>query len=352
MSTSANNLSQALDSLASIQKNPPITKNEAGLVHQWSPREAQAIQVALVTRRPLLIRGEPGCGKTQLAAAVAHELGWALHARTVHPRIEAQDLVYQFDAVKRLAYAHRHQTTNDDLDSPRYYEPGPLWWALDWCSAAKAGRRPLCASEQGKDKTQPVGHVVLIDEIDKADSDLPNALLELFGERQLTVPCQQAPLKFPSQGMNPPLILITTNEDRELPAPFLRRCVVLSMDVQADDVSWLVSKRGRAHFSAKSETNIKYLSGEVLKLAAELMVQERIAFRQAGLVPPGVAEYIDLLEALHALQKAHSWDESHLKKEISALARYLYRKHGGPDLPVDLQQTAGLDATTHSGLKT
>lgn len=90
----------------------------------------------------------------------------------------------------------------------------------------------------------------------------------------------------------------------------------------------------------------------MLKLAAELMVQERIAFRQAGLVPPGVAEYIDLLEALHALQKAHSWDESHLKKEISALARYLYRKHGGPDLPVDLQQTAGLDATTHSGLKT
>ncbi len=73
--------------------------------HLWKQREVNAITIALASQRPLLVRGEPGTGKSQLARAAAAALGWPLHGSTLHVRSEAQDLLYQFDAVRRLADA-------------------------------------------------------------------------------------------------------------------------------------------------------------------------------------------------------------------------------------------------------
>lgn len=338
-------LSQALAALARCDDQHTTRRSAGGsmqasaLRHRWSRRESEAIEVALVTRRPLLIRGEPGCGKTQIASAAAAELGWALHAHTVHPRMEPQDVIYRFDAVERLAYAQLREQDKAqlhvELASTRFYEPGPIWWALDWKSAARAGKAPL------SDEAPPVGHVVLIDEIDKADADLPNSLLELFGERQLTLPCAPHQLSFPAQDDLQPLVIITTNEDRELPMPFQRRCVVLSLEPQPDSVAWLVNDRGCAHFDPDGTTvDLPRLSRAVMEAAAQLLVKERAAFKAAALTPPGVAEYLDLLHALQILQQQRSWPDDELVERMeSTLARFLFRKHGGVELPGHLKQT-------------
>ena len=204
-------------------------------VHCWSTEVIDALTLADVVKRPLLVRGEPGTGKTQLARAAAQHLGWALHAETIHPRYEAQDLVYRFDAVRRLADAQAQR----ELDDSEYFEPGPIWKAFGWDSANGYGS---CRGQ-----AHPAGHVILIDEIDKADSDLPNSLLEVLGQRSLWI----APLArlIGGPGVAAPLIVITTNEERELPPAFLRRCVVLNLapDPAMTYLRWLV-ERGRAHF--------------------------------------------------------------------------------------------------------
>lgn len=306
------------------------------LCHDWSAREVDALQVALVTRRPLLLRGEPGSGKTQIARAAAHELGWALHAMTVRPRMEPEDVLYRFDAVERLAWA-QDKAHLSQLHSNRFYEPGPLWWALDWTSARKA--QLSRSTRDVPEGPPPVGHVVLIDEIDKADTDLPNSLLEVFGERELSLPCEPHTLSYRTHDALPPLILLTTNEDRELPAPFVRRCVVLSLEVRADDADWLVERRAKAHFGISGQNdNRPCLSERVMRGAATLMTQERERFRAAGLAPPGVAEYLDLLQALHALQHQQAWDDEELVRRVAQFAPYLFRKHGGEHVPEESQQ--------------
>ncbi|HNJ52044.1 MAG TPA: AAA family ATPase, partial [Accumulibacter sp.] len=83
----------------------PETPEQAEAWHQWSAAEIDALTLAYAARRPLLVRGEPGTGKTQLARAAAVHLGWKLHVETIQPRFEPGDLVARFDAVRRLADA-------------------------------------------------------------------------------------------------------------------------------------------------------------------------------------------------------------------------------------------------------
>ena len=194
----------------------PAQDGHEAAVHQWSQREIDALRLAQAAHRPLLLRGEPGTGKTQLARAVATHLGRTLLSETIHPRFEPSDLVYRHDAVRRLADAQ----AREPLDDHTYWHPGALWQAYNWASACQYGH---CRQQPA-----PTGHVILIDEIDKADSDLPNSLLEVLGQRRLSIPALDLRLSEPAD--QPPLILITTNEERELPPAFLRRCVVLNLD--------------------------------------------------------------------------------------------------------------------------
>lgn len=331
-------LDEALAKLDRLRSNgrTHVQSEDVSVCHDWSEREIDALQVALVTRRPLLLRGEPGSGKTQLARAVAHELRWALHQLTVHPRMEPNEVLYRFDAVERLAWA-QDPALREQLGGSRFYEPGPLWWALDWDSARQA--QLLRSGSAEPSGVPPMGHVVLIDEIDKADSDLPNSLLEVFGERALNLPCKPFRLTYRNQDSLPPLILLTTNEDRELPAPFERRCVVLSLEVRADDAQWLVERRAEAHFCTPDARDERpCLSSAVMTLAAQLLVDERQRFKTATTRLPGVAEYLDLLYALHDLQKQQQWSDTELASGVARLAPYLFRKQGGDHLPDELQQ--------------
>lgn len=302
----------------------PGTSDRKWSWHQWSQPEMDALRLAYAAGRPLLVRGEPGTGKTQLARAAAEFLGWRLHAETIHPRFEPHELRYRFDAVKRLADA---QAGRRRLDERRYWSPGILWRAYGWHSALPF----LPVAER---REVPEGHVVLIDEIDKADSDLPNSLLEVLAQGSFHV----EPVSEPIGGydVQAPLIVITTNEERDLPAAFLRRCIVLSLAAEGKYVDWLVS-RGQAHFGALEDVEgrkVALLDDEVLQAAAEQLDTDRRAIESLNLSKPGLAEYLDLLYALKTLFEATS-DPAERKagqlKWLRRLSAYGYLKHAVED---------------------
>lgn len=292
--------------------------------HLFQPADVHAINAALASGRPLLVRGEAGVGKSQLARAAAQGLGRLLVTRTINAATESQDLLWTFDAVRRLADAQllgsrgtRLEDSQELLKEHKYVCPGPLWWGFDWNGAARQAqdaKAPFPAGSEGVLEA-PRGVVVLLDEIDKADSSVPNGLLECLGNRQFPGPggdvvrCEKVA----------PLVLVTTNEERSLPDAFLRRCLVLQMSLPRSEdelLEWL-RNRGRAHFDAEA------LSDEILQEAAEMLVEDRFDALRRGLAPPGGAEYLDLLLALHHL--GHDTEER--KELLGELRDFTFRKH-------------------------
>lgn len=293
--------------------------------HVFDQQSADAILMAWAAGRPLLVRGEPGTGKSQLARAAAQVLNRVFISEVVHARTEPQDLQWRFDTVGRLgeaqALAARGSASGgsngDPLDPRHFLSPGPLWWAFDWATAEAChrGSRYKSAAPVVPEGWRPeAGCVLLIDEIDKADSDVPNSLLEILGNRSFSVPWLQAGAVGQS-GNTQPLVIITTNEERELPAAFLRRCLVLQYELPDDLVPWLVN-RGRIHFDSS------VCSDAVLKVAAEQLVKDRVAARRAGHNPPGQAEYLDLLTALTKLRST----QAEQLALLDDLSRFAFRK--------------------------
>jgi MoxR-like ATPase len=243
--------------------------------HLWSQPEIDALILAHAARRPLLVRGEAGSGKSQIARAAAAVMGCRQPVvEVIHPRFEALDLLYRLDAVERLADAQVQQL---DTSNVKYVKKGRLWEAIE---------------RMREGQTTPV---LLIDEIDKADADVPNALLDVLGNRSFAVP----PLEnktVRAEGGRLPLIIITTNEERELPAAFVRRCVVLNLNPPTQDaafIDWLI-ERGCVHRHLD-------IAEDARELAAQQVLEDRKAATDAGYPKVGLAEYIDLLTALHEL---------------------------------------------------
>ena len=212
-----------------------IEYGDETITHVMEEEQDLAIRAAMAANRPLLVRGEPGIGKTQLAYAAAIMLKRPLVAFTVDSATESRDLMWSFDAVERLAEAQAaaHLYADKDelraqMDVKRFVRPGPIWWAIDWASAQKQLAAEQAAPERPKGWKADQGVVILIDEIDKADSDVPNGLLEAFGLRQFTPQGWSKPIKMKS-GVQRPLIIVTTNEERMLPDAFMRRCFVLNL---------------------------------------------------------------------------------------------------------------------------
>jgi MoxR-like ATPase len=169
------------------------------------------VDLAIALGRPLLLQGEPGCGKTQLAHSVAYALGLPLEIAYVKSTSRAQDLLYTYDAVARLYDSQLGaQGPKDKTGKPlarlpaNYVALAPLGRAI---TRAAYGRRS----------------VMLIDEIDKADLDFPNDLLWELDRMEFSVP--EAPELGKSAGKLRPIVFITHNEEKPLPPAFLRRCV-------------------------------------------------------------------------------------------------------------------------------
>jgi MoxR-like ATPase len=260
--------------------------------YEYSDQIELAINVALAAGRPLLVRGKPGTGKSSLAASVASLLSWRFYTTTVSSRTTARDLLWTFDTVARLADA---QAGPDQIrHRAAYLSPGPLWWAFNPESArwrgvaapdrdATQGLRPaLDPSPPARDRDRAV---VLIDEIDKADPDVPNDLLVPLGSFQFTTDDGQVVV-----AEHLPLVIITTNEERDLPKAFLRRCVILALEVPDRDRLASIARR---HFPDTTDNQLDPLLAEY-----ERITRDRVS---RGEQPPSVAELLDALAACRNL---------------------------------------------------
>jgi len=197
--------------------------------------EADVVNAALHLRRPLLVTGQPGTGKSSLAHAVAHELSlgrvlqWPVNSRST-----LQEALYQYDAVGRLREAGlRRDTDGAGPGIGAYLRLGPLGTAL-----APRPNRP-----------EPRPRVLLIDELDKGDVDLPNDLLTVFEEGEFAIPelvrlsDDDTPVHVQTDDPDAtapvtkgrvrcaefPVVVITSNGERDFPPAFLRRCVRLDL---------------------------------------------------------------------------------------------------------------------------
>lgn len=302
--------------------------------HVIDRRSVVAVNAALATGRPLLVRGEPGVGKSQLARAAAVRLGRRFLQQAVDASTEPRDLLYTIDAVARLAAAQLLAALNTgsraDVSVDKFVRPGALWWAFDWEHAVDQERRADAAAAQvqltgelvgaSRDSTTADrGVVLLIDEIDKADSAIPNALLDALGRRRFDVPgCGTVEMRAGAR----PLVVITTNEERSLPDAFLRRCFVLHLELPDEEgesaVQEALQARGAAHFPR--------CDAAILAKAAKLIASQRLSLRREQLPAPGVAEYVDLIDAVLG-QDGHGVDPAALLAEIS---EFVLHKHASP----------------------
>lgn len=276
-----------------------------GHAYVMSKKLELAVDIAYATGRPLLLRGDPGSGKSSLAAHIALTRGARYYETVVTSRTQAQDLLWTFDSVRRLADAQ----LRNDIDDRAYVEPGVLWWAFARDSALALGVEPESTLNGLRSATHAV---VLIDEIDKADPDLPNGLLVPLGSSRFRVTDTGTVVQIDDIPSGSPdsriLIVITTNEERELPQAFLRRCVVVWLE--HPDAEGLVTI-ARSHLdiyeggmSGADEELARELAASVVELREEM---EREAAR-----PPSTAEFLDALRACRRLRITTSspeWQE-------------------------------------------
>ncbi|MDD5922014.1 MAG: MoxR family ATPase [Eubacteriales bacterium] len=154
------------------------------------------VNIAIAMKKPLLVKGEPGTGKTALAEAIAESLGKPLIAWSIKSTTKAQDGLYQYDVVRRL---YDSELGNEGVnDVKNYIKMGKIGEAFT-------------ADEQC---------VLLIDEIDKADLEFPNDLLWELDRIEFYIPETDETIR----AKYPPIVIITSNAEKELPDAFLRRC--------------------------------------------------------------------------------------------------------------------------------
>jgi MoxR-like ATPase len=220
-----------------------------------------AVNLSIALGRPLLIRGEPGTGKTQLAHSIAKDLEKKLVTWHIKSTTKAQDGLYVYDTVQRLNDSRFGD--KDVSNIKNYIKPGKLGQAFQ-------------ANEQV---------VLLIDEIDKADIEFPNDLLNELDEMSFFIPETGETVS----AIHRPITIITSNAEKELPDAFLRRCVFHFIEFPTPE---LMEQIVKVHYP-NVKTN---LMQEAMKTFYSLRAVEE--FRKK----PSTSELIDWIKALIACE--------------------------------------------------
>lgn len=216
-----------------------------------------SVNVAIALQKPLLIKGEPGTGKTMLAEAVAQSLGKRLVIWNIKSTTKAQDGLYMYDTIQRLYDGQFGEEGVDDI--ARYIKLGKLGEAFD-------------SDEQV---------VLLIDEIDKADLEFPNDLLWELDQMEFYIHETKRTVKAKQR----PIVIITSNAEKELPDAFLRRCIFHYIDFPDET---LMEDIVKVHFPNMEENLLK----EAMKVFYEIR-----SFRDIR-KKPSTSELIDWINAL------------------------------------------------------
>lgn len=229
-----------------IENGRPVPSK--GRNYVFTDELVAAIDVAVGLGRPLLVSGEPGCGKTELGYAVARRMGIPrLHFFSTKSNSESRDLFYTYDALSRFRDAQSPldagKGANDVADYIEFQALGrAILDAHEKSEVAHLLRGRRAYAHAG----QPERSVVIIDEIDKASRDFPNDLLREIEDLSFAVPemggkrdgadgkVPETPGNIPAS--RKPIIIITSNEERQLPDAFLRRCVFHEISFPNDEV--------------------------------------------------------------------------------------------------------------------
>ena len=254
-----------------------------------------AVNCAIALERPLLIKGEPGTGKTVLARHIAEGLGMPLLTWHIKSTSKAHEGLYVYDTVQRLNDSRFGGGNVSDIR--QYIKLGPLG-------------RSFAAEER---------HVLLIDEVDKADLEFPNDLLRELDEMRFTIVETNEEVS----ARHRPIVIITSNNEKELPDAFLRRCIFYFIEFPDAPLMRQIIDVHHPHLDAK-------LLDQVLIKFYWLREQSELRKK------PSTAELVDWISAL--LRSGISLDkvESHipfvgalLKKEQDVDALLRYDKQGG-----------------------
>jgi MoxR-like ATPase len=213
-----------------------------------------AVNAAITLQRPLLVKGEPGTGKTELARQVAASLGMDLIEWGIKSTTKAQQGLYEYDAVARLRDSHLPMGAGGERvgDAGNYIRKGKLWQAF----------------------TAPTRVVLLIDEVDKADIEFPNDLLQELDRMEFHVYETGQTVR----ALHRPVVIITSNNEKDLPDAFLRRCFFHY--IRFPDEATL-AQIVRLHFPQIKEA---LLTGAVFRAARYARDQEEtLNLRSAGL---------------------------------------------------------------------
>jgi MoxR-like ATPase len=298
---------------AVVGADPPTTQTadrRDGRVYVYTDAVVLAVNVALATGRPLLVLGEPGSGKSSLAANAARWLGRRYLEHVISSRTSAQDLLWTTNTLQRLSDASQGQVKGGDA----YLEPGVLWWAFDPESAgAYASKLAVHYGWSGGEQADPSRPaVVLLDEIDKAEPDVPNDLLVPLGAGEFGVWLDKPPVRWKA----PPLVIITSNRERELPNAFVRRCIVLPLP--SPDADRLVTI-AEAHFGG-TDPLFRRIATEIIAMTSSQGTTRAV----------NAAEYLDAVRACKALDI----DLDKAPSLWNAIADATLTKRQGERLPV------------------